>query len=159
MFALLDNLGTPEVILCAVAALLVFGRRLPEVAAQAGQTLSKFRKGLDSAIQESGVEKEIQKIKQALPTDLSVRDVARAASRKVEDRMRELSAEADKIEKEVIDSMSPPSDAKPKDATPPASATSSETLGASSSTPKAVRSDDGVDPAKNFGPPGSVPRD
>ena len=60
MLALFDNLGTGELILCAVAGLLLFGRRLPEVAAQAGATLSKFRKGLDDAIHESGVEKEIR---------------------------------------------------------------------------------------------------
>jgi hypothetical protein len=113
----------------------------PEVAAQAGASLSKFRKGLDDAIHESGVEKEIQKIKQALPTDLNVRDVARAATRKVEDRMRELTAEAEKIEKEVTDSVQAPEAAKPSD------------------TPPAPPADPGVDPAKNFGPPGSVPRE
>jgi Sec-independent protein translocase protein TatA len=145
MFALLDNLGTPEILLCAVAALLVFGRRLPEVAAQAGATLSKFRKGLDDAIHESGVEKEIQKIKQALPTDMSMRDVARAATRKVEDRMRELGAEADKIEKEVADSLKPPSEIAPTELTP--------------APPPTKPRDDGIDPAKNFGPPGSVPRE
>lgn len=141
MFALLDNLGTPEIILCAVAALLVFGRRLPEVAAQAGASLSKFRKGLDDAIHESGVEKEIQKIKQAMPTDLSVRDVARAATRKVEDRMRELNAEADKIGKEVEDALQAPGAVTP------------------SEPPLSPPANPGVDPAKNFGQPGSVPRE
>ena len=141
MLALFDNLGTGELILCAVAGLLVFGRRLPEVAAQAGATLSKFRKGLDEAIHESGVEKEIRKIKQALPTDLNVRDVARAATRKVEDRMREISAEAEKIEKEVTDSLQPPEEPPPSDA------------------PPAPPVEPGVDPAKNFGQPGSVPRE
>jgi Sec-independent protein translocase protein TatA len=141
MFALFENLGTSELILCAVAGLLLFGRRLPEVAAQAGATLSKFRKGLDDAIHESGVEKEIRKIKDALPTDLNVRDVARAATRKVEDRMRELTAEAEKIEKEVTDSVQAPEAAKPSD------------------TPSAPPADPGVDPAKNFGQPGSVPRE
>ncbi|MDZ4773779.1 MAG: twin-arginine translocase TatA/TatE family subunit [Planctomycetota bacterium] len=180
MFALLDNLGTPEIILCAIAALLVFGRRLPEVAAQAGQTLSKFRKGLDSAIQESGVEKEIQKIKQALPTDMSVRDVARAATRRVEDRMRELSAEANKIEKEVTASLTPTIDAATteqsdmtttssdaQDALPDSKSTSStgapsarnDALTTEAPPPIKPRTSDGIDPAKNFGPPGSVPRE
>lgn len=141
MLALFDNLGTGELILCAIAGLLLFGRRLPEVAAQAGATLTKFRKGLDSAIHESGVEKEIQKIKQALPTDLSVRDVARAATRRVEDRMREMSAEAEKIERDVTEALQAPENTPPIDA-PPSSATEL-----------------GVDPAKNFGQPGSVPRE
>jgi Sec-independent protein translocase protein TatA len=141
MFALFDNLGTGELLLCAVAALLVFGRRLPDVAAQAGASLSKFRKGLDDAIHESGVEKEIRKIKDALPTDMSMRDVARAATRKVEDRMREISAEAEKVEKDVADAVKAP---------PPAAA---------SDAPPAPSAEAGVDPAKNFGPPGSVPRE
>lgn len=92
MFALFDNLGTFELILCGVAGLLVFGRRLPEVAAQAGSTLAKFKKSLDGAVAESGVENEIRKIQQALPTDVSVRDVARAAAKKMESRMREVGA-------------------------------------------------------------------
>lgn len=90
MFALFDNLGTFELILCGVAGLLVFGRRLPEVASQAGATLAKFKKSLDGAVQESGVQDELRKIQQAIPTDVSVRDVARAAAKKMEGRMREL---------------------------------------------------------------------
>lgn len=141
MFALLENLGTTEILICAVAALLVFGRRLPEVAAQAGSTLSKFKRNLDDAIHESGVEKEIRKIKQSMPNDLSMRDVARAASRKVEERMRVLNAEADKIEKEVADAITPPSELPAENAPTPPPA------------------NDGLDPAKHFGPPGSVPRE
>lgn len=141
MFALFDNLGTWELMICGLAALLVFGRRLPEVASQAGETLSKFRKGLDDAIKESGVEKEIRKIKDALPTDVSMRDVARAAQRKVEDRMREMNAEAEKIEKDVTDSLKAPESVPSSEASP------------------APAAEPGVDPAKNFGPPGSVPRE
>lgn len=142
MFALLENLGTGEMLLCALGALLVFGRRLPEVAAQAGATLSKFKRNLEGAIEESGVETEIRKIKQALPTDVSVRDVARAATKKVEDRMRALSAEADKIEQEVEDALKGSSDA-PK---------GSEI--APNPPPKAP-----PPPEPPAGPPGSVPRE
>lgn len=145
-FALLDNLGTTEILICGIAALLVFGRRLPEVAAQAGATLSKFKRNLDDAIHESGVEKEIRKIKQAMPTDLSVRDVARAATRKVEDRMRALADEANRVESEVTSALAPPPDPPRKD--PPAA-----------STPPEAARNDGMDPAKHFGPPGSVPRE
>ncbi len=141
MFALLENLGTSEILLCALAGLLLFGRRLPEVAAQAGSTLSKFKRNLDDAIHESGVEKEIRKIKQSLPNDLSMRDVARAASRKVEERMRVLNAEAEKIEQEVSDALTPPKDSPAQDA------------------PAEPPPNDGMDPAKHFGPPGSVPRE
>lgn len=86
--AIFDNIGTVEMMIVAVAALLLFGKRLPEVASQAGATLTKFRRGLDSAIQDSGVEQELRKIKSAMP-DMSVKDVARVAARRLEDRLRE----------------------------------------------------------------------
>ncbi len=89
LIAFLDNLGMSELMIVAVAALLLFGKRLPEVAQQAGATLAKFRKSLDTAIHDSGVEQEIRKIKSAMPTDMSVRDVARVAARKFENRLRD----------------------------------------------------------------------
>lgn len=153
MFALFDNLGTFELMICGVVALLVFGKRLPEVASQAGATLSRFRKGLDNAIQDSGVEREIKKIKDALPTDMSMTDVARAAKRRVEGRMRELSDEAQKIEDEVARSLQ--ASAEP---TSPTDLASPTTPG-SPEAPAVPGARDGVDPAKHFRQPGSVPRE
>lgn len=150
MFALFDNLGTFELMICGVVALLVFGKRLPEVASQAGATLTKFRRGLDNAIQDSGVEREIKKIKDALPTDLSMRDVTRAATRRVEGRMRELSDEAQKIEDEVARTLRAASETKPTE------------TNSAEPNPEVVpdpNAPNGIDPAKNFGQPGSVPRE
>jgi TatA/E family protein of Tat protein translocase len=90
VLAIYDNIGTIEMVIVAVVALLLFGKKLPEVASQAGSTISKFRRGLDGAIHDSGVEKEIRKIKEALPSDMSVRNAARIAARKFEDRVREV---------------------------------------------------------------------
>jgi TatA/E family protein of Tat protein translocase len=50
LIAIFDNLGMGELMVVAVVALLLFGKRLPEVASQAGSTLAKFRKSLDTAI-------------------------------------------------------------------------------------------------------------
>jgi sec-independent protein translocase protein TatA len=177
--ALFDNIGTFEMIIVAVAALLLFGKRLPEVASQAGATLTKFRRGLDGAIHDSGVEQEIRKIKSAIPTDMSVKDVARAAARKLEDRLRE---GVEPIEQSVAEAkaalnapitseasprpsptgespvpQSPPAPSVPP--SPPTAATPAPSVtpggGASSGTPLAP----GIDPASRFVPPGSVPRE
>lgn len=43
---ILAALGWPEMVLVAVVALLIFGRRLPEVGRSLGQTLVEFKKGL-----------------------------------------------------------------------------------------------------------------
>jgi Sec-independent protein translocase protein TatA len=89
-FALFDNLGGGELFIAGIVALLVFGKRLPEVAAQAGQALTKFRRGLDSAWSDTGMDHEIRKIRDAMPKDMSMTDVARLASKKMEQRLREM---------------------------------------------------------------------
>jgi len=170
VIALFDNLGTFELVLCGIAGLLVFGRRLPEVASQAGATLAKFKRSLDGAVQDSGVEEELRKIKQALPTDVSMRDVARAAARKMEDRMRELNDATELDVKNAIEQpVTPASPTTPNAATPDqttSESTSSQSAqtqsSASSSTPDNTATPhrtEGVDPARHFGPPGSIPRD
>ncbi len=172
--ALFDNIGTFEMIIVAVAALLVFGKRLPEVASQAGATLTKFRRGLDGAIQDSGVEQEIRKIKSAIPTDMSVKDVARAAARRLEDRLREGVAPIEQSVAEAKAALNAPLSVEPapvpapNSMPAPAAKTPASELpftpppvapdtGASppSTTPPAS----GIDPASRFVPPGSVPRD
>lgn len=55
--AFLGALGPWEVIVIAVIALLLFGKRLPEVARSAGQAVVKFKQGLhgmEEDIEEAG---------------------------------------------------------------------------------------------------------
>lgn len=61
--------GPPELLVIGVVALIIFGRRLPEVARSMGKSIVEFKKGLkdvkddvDSAARQSDVQK-------ALPSD------------------------------------------------------------------------------------------
>jgi sec-independent protein translocase protein TatA len=44
--ALLGGLGTPELVVIVLVALLLFGHRLPDVARSAGRAVVEFKKGL-----------------------------------------------------------------------------------------------------------------
>jgi Sec-independent protein translocase protein TatA len=72
--AFLWNLSVPEIALIAIVSVLVFGRRLPQVAGQAMRNLSRMRRHLDNLRRESGIEREIYDVKE------SFQDLAREAS-------------------------------------------------------------------------------
>lgn len=101
MIALIGNLDTSELMIVALVAILIFGKRLPQVAAQAGSQLVKLRRSLDQAWRETGMEKEIRNVQRDLdnviPRDLSLGEMARLASAEMDKRVRaneeELAAE------------------------------------------------------------------
>ena len=88
VIALFDSLGGSELFIVGIAALLVFGKKLPEVAAQAGKQIAKLRHGVDKSWKETGLEEEIRDIKHALP-DVSPAELARSASRRFQQRVAE----------------------------------------------------------------------
>src|SRR5690349_20849745 len=46
LFAFLPNIGTPEMLILGVIAVLLFGSRLPQVARNLGKGVTEFKKGL-----------------------------------------------------------------------------------------------------------------
>lgn len=107
MLALFDNIGFGELLLVVIVALLVFGRRLPEVAGQAGSQIAKLKRSLEDLRQESGIDQEvrrmqdeIRKARDVIPRNLSIGEMARMASTEIEKRVQ-ANELADAAEKEA----------------------------------------------------------
>jgi Sec-independent protein translocase protein TatA len=103
MLAFLDNIGGTEILIVMVAGLLIFGKRLPQVAGDAAKQLVKLRRSLDEAWRDTGMQQEIQSVKRdletAIPRDLSIGDMARLASAEMDKRIR-VNEEAARAEKQ-----------------------------------------------------------
>ena len=54
VFGFIGNLGAPEMLIVGIIALLLFGKRLPEVARSLGKGIVEFKKGM------SGIEDELK---------------------------------------------------------------------------------------------------
>ena len=63
------NLAPSELIVIAVVAILVWGRRLPEVAGQAAGVVQRMRRSLDDLRRETGIDREIQNARRAVDDD------------------------------------------------------------------------------------------
>jgi Sec-independent protein translocase protein TatA len=131
VFALFEDLGFPELVVIGIAGVLLFGKRLPEVAGQAGQQLVKFRRSLQQVKAESGMDQEVRKIQrtleEAIPRDLSVGEVARLASARVSERIQSARRELDEQVGKPLAQAQDPAPAAP--APPPAAGEAPPSVG------------------------------
>lgn len=84
MLAFISNLGPGEFVLVLIVAVLIFGRRLPEVAARGAIQIQKLRRGVQEFRRESGFDEEMRKARQI-----------------IEDPVRQALKEMDQTHKEV----------------------------------------------------------
>lgn len=84
MLALIGNLHIMEIVLVIVVAIMIFGRRLPQVAARAAVELGRLRRSMQHMWRETGIEKEIRdvqaEVRNTVPRDVRPQDLARIAS-------------------------------------------------------------------------------
>lgn len=90
------NLGAQEIVILAVVAIVVWGRRLPEVAGQAAGAVQRMRRSLDDLRRETGIDREIQNarraVDEAVPRGVRTLDVRREARKLVEEATRPAAA-------------------------------------------------------------------
>ena len=73
--------GTPELIIIAVIALVIFGRRLPDVARSVGKSIVEFKKGIRDVKDDVNVQSRIESQPDSQPQTKS-EPAAEAASPK-----------------------------------------------------------------------------
>ncbi len=66
MLAFITNLSLGEVFAILVMAVLIFGRRLPEVAARGAVHMQRLRRGMQDFRRESGFDEEIRKARRMI---------------------------------------------------------------------------------------------
>ncbi|MDA1266692.1 MAG: twin-arginine translocase TatA/TatE family subunit [Planctomycetota bacterium] len=92
MLALIGNLDILELIVIAAVAVIVFGKRLPEVAMRGAAQVMRLRREVAKMWREAGLEDELRKVRHelehAVPTDISAQALIEAAEREA-DKQRE----------------------------------------------------------------------
>jgi Sec-independent protein translocase protein TatA len=86
------NLSPVEVVIILVVAIVVFGRRLPEVAGQAAGAVQRMRRSLEDLRRETGIDREIREarraVEDAVPRDIRPSHVSRKAREGLDKALR-----------------------------------------------------------------------
>lgn len=94
MLAIFGDFAFTELLLVAVVALMVFGRRLPEVAVRAAAHLTRLRRSLTQMWREAGIEDELRKVRRDVERTMPdlrnprqmVRDIGRGYLDKIDEQ-------------------------------------------------------------------------
>lgn len=57
MFGFIGNIGTTELLIILLVALIIFGKRLPEVARQLGRAITEFKSSLSEGMEGSDLDR------------------------------------------------------------------------------------------------------
>jgi len=110
------NLGFTEILVISVVAILVFGPRLPQVAAEAAHFVGRMRRSLAELRRETGIDREIaearRNLEQAVPRDVRTFDVRKTLRARSDELRREVAAPIEK-------SLSGPPPEEPEDRAQP----------------------------------------
>lgn len=79
MLAFIQNINPSELLLIAIAAILIFGRRLPQVAGQAAGRVQQARRAFNDLKRETGIDEELRNARQTF--EQSVHDAKYAAKK------------------------------------------------------------------------------
>jgi Sec-independent protein translocase protein TatA len=86
------NLSPVEIVIILVVAIVVFGRRLPEVAGQAAGAVQRMRRSLEDLRRETGIDREIREarraVEDAVPRDIRPSQVSRKAREGLDKALR-----------------------------------------------------------------------
>jgi len=109
VLSLIGNLSPLEIVVVGVLAILIFGKRLPEVASRALYQLRRLRRSMEDMRRETGIDREIRSIERSVQQAAweaearAAREVERESSSKEEGSLagQEGAEEAKEKEKEA----------------------------------------------------------
>jgi sec-independent protein translocase protein TatA len=66
VFAFIGGIGIPELVVVALLAVLIFGRRLPEVAGQVASHAMKAKRAFTDLRRETGIDEELRRVREEM---------------------------------------------------------------------------------------------
>lgn len=95
MFALFGNLDFTELLVIAAAAIMIFGRRLPEVAVRGAAQLVRLRRTVTQMWRDAGIEDEIRRVRREIDRSVPRLPSADQMVREADRRRRALEVTAE----------------------------------------------------------------